>query len=736
LLLGACATRAAEPLAGAAVAPATPAAGPVATYQGDPKYVPPALRVRGKEQRPPGGIANVERNPIIWGWRLTLPDGRGLGFGGISPRTDDSRPETELLRDGQWTPIHAELRQRNPLQGLSDRLAALRLRLQRATQFARYGWLEGLDAQAETKHLALTALPLAKELSGALAGITQAMDAFKSQDAYFTGQIAFAKKHLAMIGPALSGIAPGMGGPQLDALRQARIHLEIATDALDAAPSARALSQIAYEEKSGLFVIFGGDHLDYLGNDLWVFDPRAMRWQQRHPPVAPEPRAEHLLAAGEPGKVVLKGGYLYGQRKLPGWDSSPYVSTGPDEWIYDLAADTWSAPAGQPTFPADTRTYREGAFLPDHFTSGPRPDLAAHAKKLAGLPVNTWVSLSPAKTFAWNRDWGTVAYDPDRDLLCWYTGGHSAYPGSDVAHYHLAVNTWDQPVETELPPGFIGTNEPMLGWSFNRRPWMGHQYKSYAYHPGLKKMLMNGRQGNSAKIDQFGYLYDADAGTWVSRHPTPVFFDRHGAQLQYSTQAGMLTWYGKNVWQFDVAGSAWKQLPIKGDLRGTCVDNSGCVIDPKRGRELFFAATGYAKPYDGAVFALNLATMEASSFQAEGTEHIPALTRDSRNHFWNLREIAWHPGLDLIIFDSLLPGGYMPALDPVKNRWVGLKVTGDFTHSHQAGFIYDQKRDLLFIANASAQVFALRVDPKTAVIKTFAEIAAEMPSPTPATPVK
>lgn len=734
MLFGVCGALAAEPHAAAGGAPAAGAAKPVATYQGDPGYVAPAPGVRGKEHRPPGGIANVERHPIIWGWRLTLPDGRGLGFGGISPRTDDPRPETEVLRDGQWIPIHADLRQRNPLQGFSDRLAALRLPLQRATQHSRYAWLQGLDAGAAREHLSQTAIPIARTIADTLAEIARAMAAFKSEDAYLTGQIAFAGKHLATVKPALDGIAAGMDGPRFDALRQARIHLEIAADALDAAPSARALSQIAYDAGSGLFVLFGGDHLDYLGNDLWVFDPRAQRWRQRHPPVAPEPRAGHLIAAGDPGRIVMRGGYIYGHRRLPGWDSSPYVNAGPDEWIYDLAADTWSAPAGQPSFPADTRTYREGAFLPDHFTSGPRPDAAAHARKLAELPVNTWVALNPEKRFAWNRDWGTVAYDPDRDLLYWYTGGHSAYPGSDVAHYHLAANTWDQPVETELPPGFIGTNEPMLGWSFNRRPWMGHQYKSYAYHPGLKQMLMNGRQGNRQNVDQYCYLYDPDAGAWSSRHATPVFFDRHGAQLQYSSQAGMLTWYGRNVWRFDDAAYTWKQLPVKGDLRGTCVDNSGCIVDPKRGRELFFAATGYARPYDGEIGALNLVTLEASAFKAEGTEHIPTLTRDAKNHFWNLREIAWHSGLDLIIFDTLLPGGYMPALDPVKNRWVGIKVTGDFTHNHQAGFIHDRMRDLMFIADAHAQVFALRLNPQSAVIKTFAEIVAEMPPTTPAAP--
>jgi len=720
LLLAGAALQAAEAQPGT-----VPATGPVAEYQSDPKYQAKAPVPRGKVHQPPGGILSAERNPVLWGWRLTLPDGRGLGFGGISLRTEDPRPETEVLRDGKWTPIHAELRRQNPLQDFSDRLSALRTPLQRVAGLARHGYLEGLDAKAEAAHLAKEAVPLAADVAGKLTELDKALAGFKTQDTYLAGQIAFARSYLAKTGPALEGLAAGLSDKKFEALRQARINLEIAAEALDAAPPARALSQIAYDAKTGFFVIFGGDHLDYLTNDLWVFEPAAQRWRQKHPAAAPEPRAEHFLSGGEPGKVVMKGGYIYG-RKQPGWDSSTYVGAGPEEWSYDLAANTWSGPTGLATFPADTRHYREGAFLPDHFTSGSRPDPAAHAKKLAELPANTWVPLKPLKTFAWNRDWGTVILDPDRDLLYWYSGGHSAYPGSDVAHYHLATNTWDQPVETELPPGFIGTNEPMIGWSFNRRPWMGHQYRSFAYHPELKKLVMNGRQRTNPPIDQFCYFYDPDLGDWVSRKRTPEFFGRHGAQLFFSKEAGMVTWYNK-VWQLDAATLDWKQLAVQGKLRGPVVDYSGSVYDDRRGRALIFASTGYAKPFDGEVHALDLTTLAASAFKPEGSEHIPALTNDHRKHFWHLREIARHPELDLFLFAALLPGDYIPALDPAKNRWVGLKIAGDFPRHPSMGMVFDRKRGLFYIAETRAQVFALRIDPKTVVIKTFAEIAAELP---------
>ena len=227
----------------------SPNAGPAAEYQGDPKYQAGAPEPRGKAHRPPGGIGNAQRCPVIWGWRLALPDGRGLGFGGISIRTDDPRPETEVLRDGKWTPIQAELRRQNPLQDLSDRLAALRTPLQRVAGLARHGYLEGLAGPAEKAYLAKEAAPLAAEVAGKLAELDKALAGFQTQDAYLVGQISFARGHLAKVSPALEGLAAGLSGKRFEELRQARIDLEIAAEALDAAPPARALSQIAYDAK-------------------------------------------------------------------------------------------------------------------------------------------------------------------------------------------------------------------------------------------------------------------------------------------------------------------------------------------------------------------------------------------------------------------------------------------------------------------------------------------------------
>ncbi len=64
-------------------------------------------------------------------------------------------------------------------------------------------------------------------------------------------------------------------------MHQAQIAMEKAAEALDAEPPPRALSPLVYDAKNKLFILFGGDHLDYLTNDTWVFDPSKKTWRLR-----------------------------------------------------------------------------------------------------------------------------------------------------------------------------------------------------------------------------------------------------------------------------------------------------------------------------------------------------------------------------------------------------------------------------------------------------------------------
>ncbi len=699
----------------------------------DANYRPPEPTERGGKYVVPGSAVVAARNPVIWRWQIEQPDGSGLAFGGLAFREDDPRPPTAIRKGGAWVPIRDDLRKRNPLQAQHDRLAVLLPDYKRMTSLARYIYLEGRDEAAERAYIEKNVAPLATQVLKGLKSLRTELGSLKGDDRYAKGQSDSAGSRVDKVLPAIEGLGLRVSHEKLVALRLARIDLERAIDALDAEPPARVLSMLAFDAKTGLYAVFGGDHFDYLSNDLWVFDPRLERWEERHPRLAPEPRGNHHLVGSGDGVLRLRGGYIYMPTPRPkGWQGYNYADAGVGEWGYDLAMNAWTGPAEPPMCPPDARSFRTGPNLPDHFTAGPRPDAAEHARLLAAVPANTWVDLKPPLTYNGERCWGTMAFDPDRDMIYWFNGGHSVWPGADVVRYHLSSNRWDQPVETEMSLGFIGTGY-LPGWNFNRRAWIcGHSYNTYAYHPGLKKMVLNGRvTWASGAPDANTYVYDPDYGDWSQRAPTPRPFDYHATMVRYAPGLGLITWSGSELWKLDDASLKWERLALKGNLAKAIMDHAGLAYDPKRKRMLFFTGGGYNGPaYSGEVCAVAIPSLEVTSFKPEGSEHIGGLTPKGKNPdtetVWGKQDVAYHPGTDLFIFKSKLPGEHTAAFDAGNNRWVGLKLPGPWSWGKTWGALaYDPKRDLIYSLGARGEVSVLRLDAKTLEIRTLKEVAGE-----------
>jgi hypothetical protein len=480
------------------------------------------------------------------------------------------------------------------------------------------------------------------------------------------------------------------------------IRLEQAAEALDAEPPPRALSPLAFDATSGLFVLFGGDHLDYLTNDTWVFDPKARRWSLRTPSAAPPPRANHALTAAE-GKVVLRGGYTY--TSATGYVSGQYRDLGDGEWTYDVATNAWSGQGVSPT----TRVYRTGRLHPDHYLDAAPPV----AVDLDALPANTWVETKPPALPALNRDWGTAVLDPDRDLILRWSGGHSAHGGTDVLHYHIGTNRWELPIPVEFPLGQLYTNtEYPEGVNFNRRPWVtGHTYQSYAYDAAAKKLLFVGRRED-------GHVYDPDLGDWAGRFAKPkgmVYGDCYYTLTLAPTPRGTACWTSAGrLFFFDAATSAWTEQPLGGEkLQGSVVDNSTLAYDPERRRLLFWRKLyGDKSVYDGRIQAVDVKTGAVSTLEPAGREAAAAVPY--------LCQIRRAPAHDLFLVGGTLPPDAdgvrrTPAYDPAGNRWISLKLGGSDPSGPRGrnvslGLMPDAKRKLFWAVDTNSKVFVLRLD--------------------------
>src|SRR5579862_246398 len=254
--------------------------------------------------------------PVIWGAECRAPDGTSLAFGGEALKSDDGQFHTHFTAaGGESTSLVEKLRAENPLQKLHDRVWTLRTTTKNALAKARFYFFEGRAAEVDAFN---------KEVETPLRATMEELifiaNDFKNPPIdvptpYAKNQLSLALMHLTTaagtlnvtVGKIMNG---SVSAEDIKAVHEADRKLEQAAELLDAEPGARALSPLVYDAKNKVFVLFGGDHLDYLTNDTWVFDPAKKSWQQRHPKGAPAPRANSQLTATD-GAIKLSGGYTY-----------------------------------------------------------------------------------------------------------------------------------------------------------------------------------------------------------------------------------------------------------------------------------------------------------------------------------------------------------------------------------------------------------------------------------------
>lgn len=665
-----------------------------------------------------GGAPRADlREVVIWGSQLEAPVA-GLAFGGQDQSAQDGRPHTRMLLGGKWRPILDQLRADNPLQDAHDELRVLEDKLGDLLARARYVYFQGQSLAAQQAALDKFVHPTLSALRASLAQVVDSLDARSGLPDYETGQLRYAKQLLLTAADALRPLDSALQAADLGRLREGQLRLQQAAEAFDAEPPARAASPLAWDSKTGLFVLFGGDHFDYQTNDVWVFDPGASRWNQRHPDMAPPPRANHKIEASGDGKIAIWSGYIY----LDKFNSThpPYQPLGDARWVYDIEVNSWAKPRGEDSVPANTRQYRSAPYLPEYYMQGERPDAAAHAQRLASLPANTWVSMKPPhrpQHEQMARDWGTSVRSPDHDLFLQWGGGHSAHCGTDVLHYHFATNRWEQPYPVEVCLGQVySTSHYPGGYNFNRNPWIiMHAYKSYAYDTSLKRLVLTGRTNNwKYRHDPYFYLYDPLKGDWTQRHPLHPEMYKHVHYVLntrvHASPKGVLMWGKDNsAFQLDTKNLKWHKLDYDGRLPTSGTDGGGLVYDPPRDRMLMVTKPWKqgGSVFQGKIHALDLGTMKAATLSPAGRSKVPKLF---------LREAAYNSEFDVFLWawQDHKEKGRMVVYEPAGNRWLTVAVGGDAPFWFSTGHIYDERRKLHWVTDNNGNVYALRLDLPTA----------------------
>jgi len=571
---------------------------------------------------------------------------------------------------------------------------------------------------------------------------------------------------------ALRALGGGLAAPPINPqalanLRAARVLVEQAGDAVAPEPPGRARSPIAYDPGPRKIVLFGGDGLDRVRSDTWVYDCASRTWEQRFPAVTPLPRAGHILAAlPKSGKVVLAGGY----------SREPLAQ---DVWVYDVGGDEWtmllhvplgppdadgrrysanaprttprltqagavneqdvlvcvtSAPPGLVTWackidpgrPAPGRAdwvskgfagepgrYTFNRIAPATWEAVAAPDDAAGRQFYATMPANQWTAVPFAKYAPGARNrWGTTAYDADRHQFLLWGGGHATSQENDVAHFSVLGRCWtigyhpDDPIET------VYASQP-TPLSFSDRPHVPvHAYKAYCYDAAAGRMLYLDR------------AYDPVARDWEAA-PYPGLTHKGVMRTQVRpTPQGAVAYSDAGLFRLDPATRRWAMLPWDGPKAGAIwCDGEGFCYDSKR-HCLWFGMRKEILRYDLASGKAERVEFERPAALGEFTFH---------------GEQVYLPDADLILLMRLFrrPDGRWAnaAFDPASRsfRWVELPFVRDGkqaqftdkTFSWSDALAYDPALKLVLLNNSSAQaVWAMKFDPATARLSPMAEGAA------------
>jgi hypothetical protein len=525
-------------------------------------------------------------------------------------------------------------------------------------------------------------------------------------------------------------------------------------------PPSRRNAPLVFDAKNKVFVLFGGDHEDYLMNDTWVLD-LAKGWRRAAPKTAPSPRAGHqLVYLPKCGKIAMYEGYV--QSSSSDYRSAISHPINPRQlWLFDVKANrwervgAWTAKRRDPSLPAtagfygyagqyfaapamaatdrdeivlvaggatwmlrvpggasdavagkyatkpNQRLYRTGRFRAAYCEVAAKPKTI----DLERLPANRWVKMPPAPRNVMHgcrkRDWGTAVWDPKHEQMVRWGGGHCVRSASTPVHYSFVSNRMVEGYDADEPYGYNGGGG--FGSSLLNRPWCPtHGYNLYAYDPP-----------SGLIVTATGFLYDPARMDWLRTAPMqrPFRFSWGHTVLEHSPH-GAVAWatshkggIGLFVYRH---GEGWKDLGLKGKLFSPYCDSDGMCYDAKRDRMLIGWGGGYQKKGDGTLRAFDFKTRAITVLKPGNLD---------LGKIQNTREMVYATHTDLVLFGSkpvkrgkkTATLAYDCAADAYR-----LLDAGEAIYGHGAAWQYDARRKLVLVTDHRGAACVLRLEPKTA----------------------
>lgn len=619
-----------------------------------------------------------------------------------------------------------------------------------------YQGLGGSEESASVKKTPAVLIADARDLTAALIERLNAANGQGWEKEAIARAQSLTKKALVELQAASSGFSDGkLNASLIKQAFDAVWNLDLAAECLRSSPPSRVSPAAAYDPVNQVVVQSGGSHWDYVSNDTWIYDCKTRKWRQVWAKVCPAPRkGASLVYLPKSKRLALVGGesantefsfyrtyvslptdvWTYdassnqwhllfreeitresAKKRIP--LSSPLAvsdqdvmlglftekrdSRGQGNWNYCSKTRLFRLSGkGNPTLTAKhgveagSRTYLSvvPAYNPCWYDAAPRGDLKKTEAWYKAMKPNTWLAPPKAPRVCPPSEWGTAVYDPQRDAMYLWSGGHQSDCSNLVHIFHPAINRWSIPY---VPGGAY----QVKGRSFNNRPPAGnHTYLTYTYDPYSQRMVA-GTAGGIA-------VYNPDRRDWEYVGASPIAFRSYYSKL-CGTSRGVVVWTNGFLGLFDAKKKSWKDLPTSGvKLPGYFHGDKNILVwDSKRDVLYCMAMTNY-RTANGQIWRYDLESGKVTVLN-------PGKQQTIGTSMHGIREAVYLPKLDLVLFNNFLDDQQI-AYNPKDNSFVLLDIApaGRMGNQANSNLIYDSRRDLLWGLCGGNEVRALRIDPK------------------------
>ncbi len=325
-----------------------------------------------------------------------------------------------------------------------------------------------------------------------------------------------------------------------------------------ASPTAAGYTQMTYDTKAGLVILYGGQSsgvpwYDPLGwcRETWTFDPETHIWVQKFPAVSPEGHSGGDMTydskAGVSILSILPDDWLLGRPIAP-------LQT----WAYDAQTNVWTRLADGPKPLVGQRIVYDSES--DRIIMFGGADLTTfkniNETWVYDYNTDTWTDMQPAVSPR-ARNYQGMVYDAKADRVVMWGGGASRadLKGADNAAvwtYDYNTNTWQEQENRKDTPSI-------------------RAYIHLAYDAKADRIIMYGGYdyGNNET-----WTYDLNTDTWQQMHPptNPGMLSRYSMvyandvnrTILFGGQEGPTNYanpqYKTDTWSYNLRADRWTNI--------------------------------------------------------------------------------------------------------------------------------------------------------------------------------